>query len=157
MSVIFYRIDDRLVHGQVMTSWTKVYGTNRIFVVDDATAGNSFLCEVMHMAAPREYDVHILKTADAIERIKNDPPDKKTMVLTKTPEVMLQLLEGGADMKELNVGGMGCAPGRRLVLRSIQISPSELETLKQIEAKGVRVYLQIFPDAKSIELSKVKL
>ena len=47
MSVVFYRIDDRLIHGQVMTGWSKVYNAKRIIVVDDATAANSFLCQVM--------------------------------------------------------------------------------------------------------------
>jgi len=157
VSVVFYRIDDRLVHGQVMTGWSKVFKTMRIFVVDDQTAGDKFLCQVMQMSVPKDYEVYIMKTADAIEKIKSDPPDKKTMVLSKTPEVMRDLKNGGVEMTELNVGGMGFLPGRRMVLRNIQMSPQELEVLKEIAAKGVRVFCQIVPDGKSIELDKVKL
>ncbi len=157
MSAVFFRIDDRLIHGQVMTGWSKIHQTNRIFVVDDKTASDQFLCQVMKMSVPKEYDVSILSVADAITAIQNDPPDRRTMVLTKTPSVMQALLEGGVAMKELNLGGMGYLPGRKVVLRNIQVSPEELEQLKQIAAKGVRVFCQIVPDGKSIELDKVKL
>ena len=94
MSVVFYRIDDRLIHGQVMTGWSKVYQATRIFVVDDKTAQDQFLCQVMKMAVPRDYDVHIYTVEQALEAIANDPPELRTIVLAKTPDVMQRLLEG---------------------------------------------------------------
>lgn len=157
MSVVLYRIDDRLVHGQVMVAWSKIYQTTRIFVVDGETCKNPFLCDVMKMAMPSDYDVHIFNIADAVEKIKSDTSDKKTMVLAKSPATMLALLEGGVEIKELNVGNIGNGPGRRAVMRSIQLSPAEFETLNTLQQKGVRVYLQIFPDQKAMELDKVKL
>ncbi|BFK88232.1 PTS sugar transporter subunit IIB [Pseudoflavonifractor sp. DSM 107456] len=157
MSVVFYRIDDRLIHGQVMTGWSKVYQATRIFVVDDKTAQDQFLCQVMKMAVPRDYDVHIYTVEQALEAIANDPPELRTIVLAKTPDVMQRLLEGGAPMKELNLGGMGYVAGRKMILRNIQVSPAELEQLQAIAAKGVRVFCQIVPDGKCIEIDKVKL
>ena len=157
MSVVFYRIDDRLIHGQVMTGWSKVYQATRIFVVDDKTAQDQFLCQVMKMAVPRDYDVHIYTVEQALEAIANDPPELRTIVLAKTPDVMQRLLEGGAPMKELNLGGMGYVAGRKMILRNIQVSPAELEQLQALAAKGVRVFCQIVPDGKCIEIDKVKL
>lgn len=157
MSVVFYRIDDRLIHGQVMTGWSKVYQATRIFVVDDKTAQDQFLCQVMKMAVPRDYDVHIYTVEQALEAIANDPPELRTIVLAKTPDVMQRLLEGGAPMKELNLGGMGYVAGRKMILRNIQVSPAELEQLQAIAARGVRVFCQIVPDGKCIEIDKVKL
>ena len=122
MSVVFYRIDDRLIHGQVMTGWSKVYKANRIFVVDDKVAKDAFMCQVMKMAVPME-----------------------------------KLLNSGVEMKELNLGGMGYVAGRKMILRNIQVSPEELEQLKAIAARGIRVFCQIVPDGKCIEIDKVKL
>ena len=157
MSVVFYRIDDRLIHGQVMTGWSRTYKAQRIIVVDDATAANDFLCQVMAMSVPKGMEVLACSEQDGLQAILNDDPDKRTIVLTKTPAVMLSLLKGGAPMKELNVGGMGFLPGRKMVLRNIQISPEELGQLQEIAAAGVRVFCQIVPDGKMIELDKVKL
>lgn len=157
MSVVFYRIDDRLVHGQVMTGWTKIHKTQRIFVVDDKTAADPFLCNVMQMSMPTDYDVEILTLDAGAEAIRNDPSDRRTMVLAKTPDVMLGLIERGIEMAELNVGGMGYLPGRRAVLKNIQITPQEFEVLKRIAAKKIRVYFQIVPDGNLLEIEKVKL
>lgn len=157
MSVVFYRIDDRLIHGQVMTGWSRKYSANRIIVIDDTTAANSFLVQVMKMSVPKGMDVVVCAEKDGLETIKADPEDKRTIVLTKTPETMLKLIEDGAPMKELCLGGMGYVAGRKAILRNIQVSPAELETLKAIAARGVEVFCQIVPDGKRIELSQVKL
>ena len=157
MSVVFYRIDDRLIHGQVMTGWSKVYKANRIFVVDDKVAKDAFMCQVMKMAVPKGCDVSILTVEQAVDAIKNDPPEMRTIVLAKTPDVMEKLLNSGVEMKELNMGGMGYVAGRKMILRNIQVSPEELEQLKAIAARGIRVFCQIVPDGKCIEIDKVKL
>lgn len=157
MSVVFYRIDDRLIHGQVMTGWSRSYKAQRIIVVDDATAANDFLCQVMAMSVPKGMEVKVCSEQDGLQAILNDDPDKRTIVLSKTPAVMLRLLKGGVPMSELNVGGMGFQQGRKTVLRNIQISPEELGQLQEIAAGGVHVFCQIVPDGKKIELDKVKL
>ena len=157
MSVVFYRIDDRLIHGQVMTGWSKVYNSKKIIVVDDATAANSFLCQVMKMSVPSDMEVKVCTVEDGPQAILSDAPESKTIVLTKTPSAMLALLDGGVPIKELNLGGMGYLPGRKAILRNIQISSEELEQLQHIASKGVHVFCQIVHDGKSIELNKVKL
>ncbi len=155
MSVVFFRIDDRLIHGQVMTSWAKVYNANNICIIDDGVAKDAFICQVMKMSVPREISICTLSLVDGIEKLKNDPVSNRTIVLTKGPENMLALVEAGIPMKELNVGGMGTKPGRKNVLRNIQISPEEVEILKKIAAKKIRVFFQIVPDDKSLELEKI--
>lgn len=157
MSVVFYRIDDRLIHGQVMTGWSKIYKASHIFVVDDKTAQDTFMCQVMKMAVPKGCEVSILTVEQAVEAIRDDPPEQRTMVLVKTPGVIQSLLERGVEMKELNLGGMGYLAGRKMILRNIQVSPAELAELKAIAARGIRVFCQIVPDGKCIEIDKVRL
>ena len=154
MSVVFYRIDDRLIHGQVMTGWSKVYQATRIFVVDDETAGDQFLCQVMKMAVPKDYDVHIYTVEQALEAIRNDPPELRTIVLSKTPDVMQKLLDGGAPIKELNLGGMGYVAGRKMILRNIQVSPEELEQLKAIAARASGSSVRSFRTASASRSTK---
>jgi len=156
MSIVLYRIDDRLVHGQVMTAWSKVFDTTRILIIDDATANNPFLVQVMKMAVPGDYHVDIVGMADAAAKIAGDPADKRTMVLVKEPKTILELQKQGVEIKELNVGNMGAAPGRRVVNRSLQLTGDEYQTLIDIQSNGTRVYAQIYPDGKTLELNKLK-
>ena len=157
MSVVLYRIEYRLIHGQVMTGWSRLYDAQRIIVVDNETAENSFLRQVMEMSVPRGMDVKILNEEEGMKAVLSDSEEMKTIVLTKTPQAMKKLLDAGADMKQLNVGGMGYVAGRKRVLRNIQMSSEELDILNKIAEKGVEVFCQIVPDGKRIELSKVKL
>ena len=157
MSVVFYRIDDRLIHGQVMTAWSKLYKANKIIIVDNDTVKNDFLVQIMKMSAPKEIDVKVCTNEEGLEAILNDSPESRTIVHTKTPDIMLYLLENGAPMKELNLGGMGYKAGRKMILRNIQVNSEELDQLKKIASHDVHVFCQIVPDGKKIELDKVKL
>lgn len=156
MSILFYRIDDRLIHGQVMTGWVRDLKANHIYIIDDKVAKDPFLTQVMMMSSPQDVSVHVLGLINGIEALKKDLPENRTIVLAKTPEIMLSLLNAGLPMTELNVGGMGTSVGRKNVLRNIQISPEEIETLKEMNAKGVRIYFQIVPGDKRVELDKIK-
>jgi mannose/fructose/N-acetylgalactosamine-specific phosphotransferase system component IIB len=157
MEVVLYRIDDRLIHGQVMTAWAKVTNANHVIIIDDQVVKDAFMCKILTMAAPRDMSVEILCVEDGIARLKN-PGDsgKKNIVLMKVPAVALKLVEAGVNMPFLNVGGMGAGPGRKPLFRNISASPEEVEQLKKIESLGVPVQLQIVPDDKVTPLSKVR-
>jgi PTS system mannose-specific IIB component len=139
----------------MMVAWSKMYQSTRIFVIDDSTANNSSLSNVMKMAMPSDYDLHILNTAEAPKAIAEDPREKRTIILVKAPKTIMNLLEAGTAIKELNVGNIGAGKGRKPALKTIQLSPEEYDTLKTIQAKGVRVYFQIVPDSGAVELDKV--
>lgn len=156
MGVVLYRIDDRLIHGQVMTAWSKVYKSTNIICIDDETAKNEMLCSIMKMAVPSDYEVQILTMEDAIQAIKAEPERTRTIVLAKTPGTMLNLAKSGVEIKELNVGNMGQGANRKPIMRSTQVSPQELDQLKELQRMGTRVYLQVFPDEKAVNLDNLK-
>jgi len=157
MEVVLYRIDDRLIHGQVMTAWAKVTNANHVIIIDDQVVKDSFMSKILTMAAPRDMSVEILSVEDGIARLKGpEEPGRKTIVLMKIPAVALKLVEAGVNMSFLNVGGMGAGSGRKPLFRNISASAEEVDQLKKIESLGVPVQLQIVPDDKMVPLSKVR-
>ena len=157
MSIALYRIDDRLVHGQVMTAWTRIFNITKIIVVDDATAKNAFLCDVMKMAVPSGCSVQILSVADAVPVLQaSEKSDEKTIVLVKAPIALRALIDQGIVIKEINVGNVGAGPGRKAVMRSTQLTKDEFDTLVGMSAQGIHIYFQMLPEAKSMELDKLK-
>jgi PTS system mannose-specific IIB component len=156
MSIALYRIDDRLVHGQVMTAWARIFDITKIIVADDATAENTFLCDVMKMAVPSGCSVEILTVADAIPVIQASGAGEKAIVLVKTPATLRRLLDKGVEIKEINVGNVGAGPGRKAVMRSTQLTKDEYDTLVGMSSEGIHVYFQMLPEAKSVELEKLK-
>ena len=157
MSIALYRIDDRLVHGQVMTAWARIFNIAKIIVVDDATAKNAFLCDVMKMAVPTGCSVQILSVADAVPVLQaSEKSDEKTIVLVKAPIALRALIDQGIVIKEINVGNVGAGPGRKAVMRSTQLTKDEYDTLVWMSAQGIHIYFQMLPEAKSMELDKLK-
>jgi PTS system mannose-specific IIB component len=144
------RIDDRLIHGQVIAVWCRQQRFARILVVDDGVAADAFMQEVLRLAVPPGLTVDILSVEEAISGLTADTPDRKTtMVLMKSPQVAQQLYEGGVKYAALNIGGIGSAPGRRNIFKNIAASDEEIAILKGLLQEGVKITLLTVPGERS--------
>ncbi|AYO31323.1 PTS mannose/fructose/sorbose transporter subunit IIB [Biomaibacter acetigenes] len=155
LNIVLTRIDDRLIHGQVMTAWVKYTQANRIIIVDDNVAQDPFMEKVLKMAAPPGIKVEVYDTQKAVAVLKGEgSPGEKVIVLAKHPKTIYALMEGGVGIKELNVGGMGAGAGRKLLYKNISASQEEREVFKNILSKGVAILIRIVPDDKGVEIKK---
>lgn len=145
------RIDDRLIHGQVVAAWSKVLGIERILVIDDDTAKDIFLSDVMKMVAPSNVELAII-TEDKISDVvtKYDQDNVNTFILAKYPYVMKKVFDSDISFKELDLGGMCARPNRTKLYKQISASPEEVEALREIKNMGVKVYFRVTPDDKEI-------
>ena len=155
LNIVLTRIDDRLIHGQVVTAWAKITDANRIIIVDDEVAKEAFLVKVLKTAAPSNIKVDVFGINDASEALKGESKGEKLIVLVKTPGVVLNLIEAGVDIKALNVGGMGAGVGRKKFYKNISVSQEEKEEFKKLVGIDVNVFIQIVPDAKQIDVKKL--
>lgn len=150
------RIDDRLIHGQVIAVWCKHRTFTQILIVDDAVAADPFLEEVLSLAAPPGLTVDVLSIDEGIEELQRDFPDRgTTMVLLKSPEAARKLYDGGVEYEALNVGGLGSAPGRKSVFKNISASEEEIATLAYLMREGVKITFLTVPGEKSKQFSEL--
>jgi PTS system mannose-specific IIB component len=154
-NIVFSRIDDRLIHGQVITGWLSYSGAERILIIDDLVAKDPFMLGVLEMAAPPGVDVTALTIEDSITKLKSDDWDQKILILTKTPHPILALVNNGVPIDFLNVGGMGSKPGRKKLYRNIQATEEEIEILKTLQAKGTNVEFRVVIEHKPLTLDEV--
>lgn len=152
LNIVLTRIDDRLIHGQVITAWAKITQGNRIIVVDDEVAEDPFMVKVLKMAAPSSIKVEILTIKDAAAVLQGEDTGEKVIILAKNPTTVLGLVQGGVDIHELNLGGMGAMQGRKQLYRNISISPDEKNVFKEMMGLGVDVFVQIVPDANKMPI-----
>ncbi len=139
------RVDDRLIHGQVMTVWVRHLSATHILVIDDATAADLFSRQVMQLAMPRGMALTISPLATAPEQLRDAAENaSRTLVLLRSVDAAVQLYSR-FPYTELNVGGMGMTPGRKLLWRSIAASAEEVAQLSDLQKAGVDVYLQMIP------------
>ena len=154
-NIVLVRIDDRLIHGQIMTQWSRLYSPTEIMVVDDETCRDSFMTEVRLMAVPKEFKAVVADVDRAAEYLLQEAGEERILMLVKVPETVEALVDRGVEIRALNVGGMCKRAGRSTLYRNISSSPAENETLLRLQKRGVRVYVQVVPEDKEMEIDKV--
>jgi len=92
-----------------------------------------------------------VSVGDAPENTK----DKRSLLLVKNPKDALTLLDLGLDAKEINLGNMGFAQGRKNLTKSLSLSDEEVGQLREIEGRGVRVYFQMLPQDRRVPLGEL--
>ena len=151
MSLRLVRIDDRLIHGQVVAVWLRALGAKRIVIVDDATARDEFLREVLTLAAPQGVPVEVCDLAAGAARcIELAATPEPAMVLVRSPRTVLALRQAGVPIEVVDLGGMGAGPGRKRLHKMISVSPDEIRELRELEQLGTRVEIQIVADDRPI-------
>lgn len=153
-NIVFTRIDDRLIHGQVMTAWVHETKANEIVIIDNEVAQDEFLKMIMSSSAPAGIKVLIFSEEEAIKYLTAEPDGNKLIVLAKNPTVIENILAGGVVISELNVGGMGARKDRSQLYRNISASEAERQCFKGIMEKNVRVYVQVIPEEKSVKIEQ---
>ncbi|WP_449621769.1 PTS system mannose/fructose/N-acetylgalactosamine-transporter subunit IIB [Robertmurraya sp. Marseille-Q9965] len=145
--IVHLRVDDRLIHGQVATRWATGLKVNRIMVIDDKVAVNEVEKSVLRMAAPTGINTSILTVEKAADNIKNgNYQGQRVLVVIKTPEVAVQLLNAGVDVKQVNVGNLSNRPNTVQIKKSVSLSELERKAIDILLEKGVEVTAQMVPD-----------
>lgn len=147
MTISVVRVDDRVIHGQTMTRWTKARPVDGILVVGDAIAHNQLRRKVLKAAA-NELKVGIYTTAEAPEKIKKGiESQKRFFLISDSPQTFAKLVEMGVDFgKTLNVGPMNTRPNTKIVGRTVAIDQADYDAFEIIAGAGVDVQFQLLPD-----------
>lgn len=155
-NIALLRVDDRLVHGQVVTKWIGEAGAKEIVIVDDYLATNTYLSSVFKMAAPHGVEVVTYSSETFVEKINSDSfGEVPLLVLFKSIEILGKVYSLGFKNKNVQIGGIGANSDRKIVFQSIALSESEAQKLKEIQQKGVKVIFQRVPDEKLSDLSMI--
>ena len=153
-NIVWTRIDDRLIHGQVMTQWIQYTGANEVLIIDDAVAKDSFLQMVMKSSVPGKINLRIYSTKDAIGYVNEDAGNEKIIILVKTPEVLDQITDAGVKLESVNVGGIGAKAGRKPLFKNISVSEEEKEAFRRLLQKGVQVFLRVITTEAQEDIAK---
>jgi mannose/fructose/N-acetylgalactosamine-specific phosphotransferase system component IIB len=154
MSIVLCRIDDRLIHGQVVIGWGRAMGIDLIVLVDDQVAASDWEQELYRMAVTPEIEVRFVTMADAARQMSEwQSNGKRGLVLTGDLETMAALRLSSPDVvKRINLGGIHHRAGRRERLPFIYLTDQELRTLQTLEAGGAVITAQDLPTTAPVAL-----
>ncbi len=154
--VVFVRIDDRLIHGQVVEGWVNFLKATGIFVADDRVASNTLQRSIMEVSVPSGLKVSIGGVEEMCQQARSAEAVKDRIILLfSNPASVLRALKLGLPCRELNIGGMHSAPGKRKLIDVLSVDDEDLKALREIAASGVKVTVQAVPNQKPLPLEKV--
>lgn len=157
--VALVRVDNRLVHGQVLEAWLPALDAHGILVADDEAAGNVLARSAMSLAIPPGVVFEVLRIAAAVELLKpggKGPRATRTLLLLRDVRDAVALHEGGVPMPQLNLGNVHFAAGRKQVSPSVFLDAGELSALEKLAEAGTRVEVRAVPSEKPLALPELK-
>ncbi len=157
MPILLCRVDDRLIHGQVVVGWGARLGLDFVAVVDDTLSDSTWEQDLYRAGLPAKVEAGFASVADAEPRLAEWQASKsRCFVLTRDIATMRRLAEGGwLNGLEINLGGLHHAPGRRRVLAYLFLSDQDREELERLRRTGVPVSAQDVPTARKIGLDEL--
>ncbi|HCD8151383.1 TPA: PTS mannose transporter subunit IIAB [Enterobacter hormaechei] len=134
------RIDDRLIHGQVATRWTKETNVQRIIVVSDEVAADTVRKTLLTQVAPPGVTAHVVDVAKMI-RVYNNPKyaGERVMLLFTNPTDVERIVEGGVKITSVNIGGMAFRQGKTQVNNAISVDARDIEAFNKLNARGIEL------------------
>lgn len=154
MGVELLRVDDRLVHGQVVEGWVKALRISRLVVASDAVQADETQKVLYVLAVPQGVELTTATVADAAaawksNRWKND----RALILVSSPDDVVRLLDEGAPVKSVNLGGLHYRAGRVQVLKGVSLDDQDVRALKTLAARGVLLEARPLPLDEPVDIA----
>jgi PTS system mannose-specific IIB component len=153
--VALVRVDNRLVHGQVLEAWVPALSAQGILVADDEVAASALARAAMSLAIPKKVAFRVAPLAEAAAMLHAGgpgPPAPRTLVLVRNVRDAVALRERGVPLPHLNLGNVHFSPGREQVTPTVYLDAAEIEALEQLGATGTEIEARAVPAEAPVSL-----
>jgi len=156
MPIVLFRVDERLIHGQVVVGWGGPLHADRIVVADDEIAASPWEQELYCLGVPPEIDAVFVTVDEARRRIPEWKGGRRVIVLVRDVATARRVAEGGALAgEEVNLGGIHHAEGRTRVLPYLHLGPGDGDALREIAVSGAEVSARDLPATRKVMLDEL--
>lgn len=153
MSIELVRIDDRLIHGQVVMAWSKAVSVKRIVVIDDKVATDIIRKMLLETVAPPGIKVSVLNVTQGIESLITDKyGDEKLLLLFTNPATIVTLVDAGVIFPTVNIGGMSFSQGKTQLTKAVSLDDADKNAFKELHKRGIILHIQVLPNDTPIDI-----
>jgi mannose/fructose/N-acetylgalactosamine-specific phosphotransferase system component IIB len=152
MKISVFRIDDRLIHGQIVTKWIEAANASKILVVDDKAAADNMQQMILKLAVPSGIELEILNKENALQRIREDKSSQNCLMLMRNPAEANAFVDMGFQIDKIIVGNISnrkSTVGRTKLLDYIWVEPQDVEAIRSLAAKGIKLEVKAIPEEKA--------
>ena len=155
MTLALYRIDDRLIHGQVVVGWGQPLNASFIVLVDDEVSNSDWEQDLYRMGVPPQIEVIFASVDQAAAQLSTwDADERVGILLVGDIDTAVALAQRAPQIRSFNVGGVHHRTGRRERLRFVYLTDDEAAKLRQLAADGVEVTAQDVPTARAVPVGE---
>lgn len=148
------RIDDRLIHGQVVAGWARPLGINELIIASDTISKDAWACNAYRFAVPENIGFYCFDIKGCVEYLKNGMDKKRIMVVVEKVIDAYNLINNGLSIDEINIGGLGYKEGARSIASFIYLTPDDIEVLARLHELGIKIIGKQLPNSQPIDVIK---
>ncbi|WP_028574073.1 PTS sugar transporter subunit IIB [Desulfonatronovibrio hydrogenovorans] len=145
--MFWVRIDNRLIHGQVIETWIPFTRTKSLLVVNDELASDPIRQEIMGLAVPQGVEIIFAQVNESIDLIRKEFNDRMSslFILFSKCSDARQAFEKGLMFSSINIGNLHYGPGKKQICSHIALSRDDSSCLKFFSKKGVKLDFRCVP------------
>lgn len=154
MKINHMRMDDRLIHGQIVTAWIKEAQADTILLADDKAAGDPTQQMILKFAVPAGIKLIIVTMKEAYRIICDEGQKGNALLIVRNPQTAYELFDLGFRIDAINVGNISNSKsktGRTRLLSNIYVEQNDVDYLKKIHDLGIRLDVRAVPNDKSVD------
>ncbi|WP_407575737.1 mannose/fructose/sorbose PTS transporter subunit IIB [Raoultella terrigena] len=153
MNITLARIDDRLIHGQVTTVWSKVANAQRIIICNDDVYNDEVRRTLLRQAAPPGMKVNVVNLEKAVAVYHNPQyQNESVFYLFTNPQDVLTMVQQGVKIATLNIGGMAWRQGKKQLTKAVSLDQTDIDAFRQLDQLGVILDLRVVASDPSINI-----
>ena len=150
-SIVLTRIDNRLVHGQIVGEWAGCVGANLLVIADDDVVKDSVDRSIMKIAADAlGLGTRFFTIEETIAKIDKASSSQKILLICRTPSSLRKIIEGGVEIDNVCVGNMHPSEGKKRISDKVYVDKQDISDLKYIQSHVKDFYIQDTPDEEKI-------
>lgn len=154
-NIVLARIDDRLIHGQVVATWASYLGINLIIVVDDEVAQDRTQQILLDLAVPSGILTRYFTIEEVIKKINKLDHNYKIFIIVRNVNVIVKLVESGVPIKKVNVGNMHFKDGKKQISPAVFVDDNDIEVFRKLSDLGVRCEIKRVPSERGIDIMEL--
>ncbi|MFW6134656.1 MAG: PTS system mannose/fructose/N-acetylgalactosamine-transporter subunit IIB [Elusimicrobiota bacterium] len=156
MTRIIYRIDDRLIHGQVIEGWMRNLNLSRVIIASDRIKKDEEYRKVLEFSVPPDIDIGVFGIEELSKKINQEYlKEEDTIILFESPADVLKLIDYGITIESVNVGCMHYDGYNRKLRRNIAASEKDIRNFEDINSMGTKLECRALPQDKSVDLMEL--
>ncbi len=152
--MLILRVDDRLIHGQVIAGWARPLGIEVLILASDRISKDEWSCRVYRLAIPDGIQFYCFDIQSSAQFLLRQSDEKRMMAIVERIRDAYILLLNGLKVKEVNIGGLGFTEGARTIAPYIYLTPEDVESAVKIYQMGIKLIGRQLPNSPPVDVIK---